>query len=319
MTMNHDEEFELFELPQGGKISWAKLRELLPDIETALLFGKAYKLDAEQLGQLLVRLFDTPLLRALTEGTHSTELQDYLVDLVPEDHLQVGVQYVQPEEPLESELLFQLWESAQIELAQSIADVASKLSSVLSSMPGREGALAFKTLAKLSRRGTVGTFEAYVQHRAAPRPNLVVLDVSGSMTEATIRTIVQDVVALAWRADAWLAIVSNTATAWEPGTATVEGVLEAAEYSGTRYEELLPLFHRDWGVVTAIADYDSSYAVKRLFKDKAQGSIDTVLDLSLVNRPTFLGEVLSTRAREVKTLMVASERDTIIKDQWYSW
>ena len=47
MTMNHDEEFELFELPRGGKISWAKLRELLPDIETALLFGTLKALPAQ--------------------------------------------------------------------------------------------------------------------------------------------------------------------------------------------------------------------------------------------------------------------------------
>ena len=73
------------------------------------------------------------------------------------------------------------------------------------------------------------------------------------------RTIVEDVVALSWEADAHLAIVSNTCTHWFPGEYSVSAVLNAAEYGGTHYEELAPLFENyDWGVVITIADYDSS-------------------------------------------------------------
>lgn len=37
-------EFELFDLGNNKKISVAALKRLLPDIETALFFGKVYKL-----------------------------------------------------------------------------------------------------------------------------------------------------------------------------------------------------------------------------------------------------------------------------------
>ena len=306
---NHQEAFEFLGLPSGGKISWEKLRELLLDVPTALFFAKAYKLPRRDVEDMLNRLFNLPVLSALQEGGHSEELQDYLADVFPEE--MVNVFSEKAEAPAaaapNTELLLPLWEAAQLELAASIQEVADRLGKVLTSLPGREGHMAFKTMAKMNRRGTVGSFDAFVKHQAAPKPNLVILDVSGSMTEATVATIVEDVVRLAWGADAWLAIVSDSCFVWEPGSATVQSILDSAEYRGTHYEELLPLFlTREWGVVTTIADYDSSWRVKSVFDQKARGSIETLLDLSLAERPTFMAEVLGILAKEVKPLMVGT-------------
>lgn len=46
-----------FELSKNKLISNAKLKELLPDVETALFFAKVFELDANRLGQLLRLLF----------------------------------------------------------------------------------------------------------------------------------------------------------------------------------------------------------------------------------------------------------------------
>ena len=306
---NHQEAFEFLGLPSGGKISWEKLRELLLDVPTALFFAKAYKLPRKDVVELLSRLFNLPVLGALQEGGHSEELQDYLADVFPEEMVNVFSGKAEAPEAAapNEELLLPLWEAAQLELAASIQEVADRLGKVLASLPGREGHMAFKTMAKMNRRGTVGSFDAFVKHQAAPKPNLVILDVSGSMTEPTVATIVEDVVRLAWGADAWLAIVSDSCFVWEPGSATVQSILDSAEYRGTHYEELLPLFlEREWGVVTTIADYDSSWSVKSVFNQKARSSIETLLDLSLVERPTFMAEVLGILAKEVKPLMVGT-------------
>ena len=62
------------------------LKELLPDIESALFFAQLYRLNAQSLGVLIGDLFNTPLATALTKegGLHSNLLQDYLIDIGPE-------------------------------------------------------------------------------------------------------------------------------------------------------------------------------------------------------------------------------------------
>ena len=125
------------------------------------------------------------------------------------------------------------------------------------------------------------------------------------MSESTIEKIVEPVVGLGYMADAHLVIVSNTATHWGPGEYTVDAVMEAAEFGGTHYETLAPLFERDWGTVVTIADYDSSWSAKGALAS-CNGSIQQVLDISLVNSPTFLAECLGQLAAEVRPLMIAS-------------
>jgi hypothetical protein len=154
-----------------------------------------------------------------------------------------------------------------------------------------------------SKRPVLGDFKAYVKHQHSA-PNLVILDVSGSMSENTIRTIISDVVALSWRADAHLAIVSNTSTVWTPGSFSTEAVLQASQFGGTHYETLSQLLDQNWGVVITIADYDSSRSAKDALA-KCTGSIELVLDISLVSRPTFLAECVGQLANEVRPLLMA--------------
>src|SRR5690606_39680246 len=107
---------------------------------------------------------------------------------------------------------------SQIKTANSNKDVADKLSNVLDSMSHKEGKMVFGHLHKLNtQRGTIGTYSPQIEHTPTP-PRLVVLDVSGSMTEHTIRNIVEEVVALAYSVNASLAIVSNRAFLWDAGS-----------------------------------------------------------------------------------------------------
>lgn len=283
------------------------LKTMLPDMETALFFAQLYQLNAQDLGVLVHTLFKSPVIEALTAegGLHSDLLQDYLVGVVPDVVRQGDIIFgeVKPK----GEILPELWASARVEIAASIQKVADKLKDVVTALPGKKGEMVFKSMLVMnSKRPTIGDHRAQVFH-APQEPNLVVLDVSGSMSESTVEAIVGDVVALSWEADAHLAIVSNTTTHWAPGEYTVEAVLNAAEYGGTQYETLAPLFEtQTWGAVITIADYDSSPDAKRAIGN-CGGSIDTVLDISLVSQPTFLAEVVGQLAGEVRPLMLAAD------------
>jgi hypothetical protein len=267
-----------------------------------------YALNIHQLGQLLWMVHRQSVVQALLSGDHSTELQDYLVDTIPPDvwdeiaMTEEGVTY-QPVPP-PAEFLPLLWEELEVVVAQSIKDVADKLAGVLGMMPGKQGQMVMSQLMKLNKqRPTLGAYQAHIQH-AKQVENLVIFDVSGSMTESTVRQIVDDVVALSWKANAHLAIVSNNCFHWEPGSYDSELVLQKAEFGGTQYETLTPLLDRVWGTVVCIADYDSSRSAKEWIRDKARGSIDTVLDISLVNQPTFLSQCVGQLAREVRPLLI---------------
>lgn len=295
---------EIIELKRGLRFTLPILRMLLPTIETALFFSKVYELSAAEVGRLLQLLFKTDVVKALTSGSHSTELQGYVIDdLVPALPITKG-QVTFKNVPPPGELLPELWASLEVEVAQSIKDVANKLKDTIGLMPGKKGAMVFKTMAKVNlRRPTLGDYRASIHH-APVKDNLVILDVSGSMTAETVRKIVADVVALSYTANAHLAIVSNTTTHWEPGAYNVDAILRAAEFGGTHYETLKPLFDRDWGVVVCIADYDSSRDAARALS-KCKGRIDQVLDVSLVNQPTYLAECVGQLADEVRPLLIA--------------
>ena len=278
----------------------------------ALWFAKVYAFDAVKVGELLSRLFHTDIVTALTEGEHSVDLQDYLVAIVPDD-IKEQVQAQQVNKPLPGEVLPELWEMAQLEIAAAIQAVADKLVNTLHMMPSKQGAMAFGHMAKLNRqRPSIGTYQASIHHTPVPDA-LVILDVSGSMSECTIRTIINDVVAMSWKANASLAIVSDTTTLWAPGDYSVDDVLDRAEYNGTRYETLAPLFNRGWGTVVTIADYDSAYSAKSVIGN-CTGHIGTVLDISLVNRSTFLAECVGQLADKVQPLMVA--RGNLTRSYW---
>ena len=296
-----------FEFAPGRQASWATLRRMLPDVSTALFFAKAFNLDYKRLSALIYGLFKTKVFAALSSGDHSTDLQDYLVGVVPPAEWQAVSSHFTGQAP-HAEFLPELWDAIDLTVASSIQEVADKLGGVLDSMPSKEGSMVFQTLMKVNRtRPTVGVYEAGVKHQRVT-DNLTILDVSGSMTSSTIAALVDDVVAMSWKANASLAIVSNNTYVWEPGTYNTRDVLDRAEYGGTHYETLAPLFDaRNWGTVITIADYDSSYGAKEHLA-KSTGKIGKVLDLSLVNRPTFLAECVGQLADEVEPMLVAASR-----------
>ena len=299
----------LFSLDSKRLISVQKLKELLPDVQTAAWFGAYYKLSRTKLAELFLILFDSPVLKALmTEGyKHSTSLQTYLAQVLSQaEYGELQVQkVVQPEAPAPDLILPQLWEAAEVKVATVLREVADTITDVVDRLPSKNGKMVFRTLAKMNaNRPTVGVYEPHISHHRRAS-SLLILDVSGSMTEETIRTIAADVVGLAWKADAHLAVVSNTMTVWEPGGYDVNAILRAAEFGGTHYEQLAPLFNRNWGTVITVADYDSSLSAKEMLRG-CSGTIEEIIDISLVDRPTFLSESLGHMAKKITPMIVGS-------------
>lgn len=293
---------DLYEIMPGKLVPWESIRTWLPTVEVALFFAKAYNFNYTKLSELLFKLFKTNVMDELMNGTHSVTLQDYLVDTVPTDvYEQAKPDLIEKAPP--AEVLPEVWKMAEVEIAHSLKEVATKLAGSLHLLPSKQGSMVFKTMAKVnSQRPTIGVHKAAIVHEAVPDV-LVIFDVSGSMTEQTVRALVNEVVALSWEANASLAIVSDHCFYWEPGSYNVNDVLEKAEYWGTHYETLAPLFSKDWGTVVTIADYDSSYSAKSTIANCA-GRIGTVLDISLVNQPTFLAECVGQLADKVQPLLI---------------
>lgn len=314
-TSSLEASLEIIEVKPGLKFSKQVLIDLLPDVETALFFGKVYGLDYVQLSTLLSVVLKSDVATALFTGDHSTDLQDYLIEgyydedgdwyeaLVPA--AKRGNVTFDPDVP-KGEILPEVWKSLEVDVASSLKEVAEKLHDTLGLLPGKQGQMVFKSMAMMNlKRPIIGDFKARIHH-APQKQNLVIFDVSGSMSQTTVETIVDDVVALSYMANAHLAIVSNTTVYWAPGTYSVDDVLAKAQYGGTHYETLVDLLDQDWGVVITIADYDSSLSAKRHCA-KAGGHIDQLLDISLVNRPTFLAECVGQVADEVRPLLVAQD------------
>lgn len=303
----------MLEVKPGLMFCVGTLRELLPDVETLLFFGKVYDLDYRQLSELMSRVLNSALATELFAGDHSTELQDYVIeDLGPgvtQQGLDIGEVVFNPVVP-HGEILPELWKSCEVEVAKSIQQVADKMASTIGMLPGKQGRMVFNSMLKLNaKRPTLGDYRARVHHDPL-KENLVILDVSGSMTATTIKTIIGDVVSMSYMASAHLAIVSNTCTYWTPGAYDVDGVLAKCEFGGTHYETLAPLFHRDWGQVITVADYDSSPASLPVIA-KSKGRIDQVLDISLVNRPTFLAHAVGQLADHVRPLLIGNSQGVL--------
>ena len=297
---------DVVEFMPGKKASLSALKGLLPDVETALFFAKALDMDYKQLSALLYNVFNTSVTQALNTGCHSEDLQDYLIeDILPDLEYGQAVSVAYEDIP-HAEFLPEVWESIELQVATSLKEVAGKLAGVIDALPSKEGAMTFSHMARLNRqRPVIGDYRAGITHQRVQN-NLVVLDVSGSMSAHTVSAIINDVVALSWKANASLAIVSNTTRLWDPGTYSVEAVLAEAEYQGTHYETLVPLFqNRNWGTVITIADYDSGRDARHRLSE-CTGRIGQVLDISLVDKPTFLAECLGQLADKTTPLLVGS-------------
>jgi hypothetical protein len=301
---------EIFEVKPGHKVRLEVLKDLLPDAGTALFFGKLYKLDYIQLSKLLRSLFHTTVIDALlNEGDeHSHDLQNYIIDIVPDAELQsAGITAGQFTSPVAIGFLPELWEQLDVQIADSITKLVEALDGVLSTIQGKNGKMMFSTLYTLNkqRAGVLGAYKAQIKHPMVPN-NLVVFDVSGSVNSGTVTAIVEEVVALAYKANASLAIVSDNTFLWDAGTFDADAVLEKAEYCGTHYETLSTLFDRDWATVITIADYDSAWTARDYLVKNCAGRIEQVLDISLVDRPTFLAECLGPLANAVRPLLVGN-------------
>lgn len=285
----------------------AALRDALPNVESALWFAKAFDFTAQERSELLAVLFgEYDVVQALVnEGAeHSIELQDYLLELGYDSFIEEGAVRFSTDTPT-GEILPQVWESLQLTIAASIKEVIDTLGSTIGRMPGKEGRMMMESLMTMNaRRPLIGDFKARIQHQAQV-PNLWILDVSGSMTESTVRALIDEVVAGAYMANAHLAVVSDTTTFWGPGEYDSDTVMRVAEFSGTHYETLAPLFDQDWGVVVTIADYDSSRSAAAAFH-KVPGRVHEVFDISLVSRPTYLSEVIGIVADKVTPVLIAS-------------
>lgn len=319
-TMKHrpSDQLKLVEVKPGLRFSKSILQDMLPDAETTLFFGKLYELNCQQLSALLQITCKSDLTDALFSGDHSTELQGYILeDIYPDipdyirDQFHDEPTFKSSAPPPKGEILPEVWKSLEVEVAQSIKDVAAKLDTVVGMMPGKQGAMLFQTMQVMNRRRpTIGEHKTLIKHQHG-KENLLILDVSGSMTSATIRAIVDDVVALSYMANAHMAIVSNDTFYWQPGSYSVDDVLDKAQYGGTHYETLEPLFDRDWGVVITVADYDSSISAAQHLAATAKGKIDLVLDVSLVNRPTFLAECLLPMTDELRPILIGNSRNVL--------
>lgn len=315
MTTSSIDARSVFEIRPKLAFSKDFLHKTLKDVDTALFFAKVYKLDAQHTGALLRELFPSdPIIGMLTDGDHSTELQDgdYYpdYDLDPVEVTEVHGIKVDPNRIPDSVVLEQLWKLQEVTIATSIQDVADRLGSVLGGMPSDQGRMMFGQLAQFNaRRSTMVDYRARVHHPLTGKKKkvLVILDDSGSMSQETIKTIVHDVVALSYQANATLAQVSNSCRVHAPGTYTVEDVLAAAEYGGTNYATLAPLLDEDWDEVITIADYDSYQRCKTQLSQR-KGKIGVVTDVSLVERTTYLSEVVGTRAKEVRPILIAPNR-----------
>lgn len=316
-----DASLELFAVSPTVKVRMEVLRDLLPDPSTALFFGQIYKLDYSRLSALMRQLFQTTVIQALlNEGDqHSSELQDYIIDTVPDAELQsAGITPGQFTAPVSHEFLPELWEQLEVEVASSIQQLVDSLDGQLSLVQGKYGSMLFGTLAKLNkqRAGVIGTYAAQIKHKMVPN-NLVVFDVSGSVSQPTAEKIIDEVVSLAYKANASLAIVSDETFIWDPGTFTRDDVMRKAKFGGTHYETLASVFDRDWATVITIADYDSAWTAREYLQNTCRGRIQQVLDISLVNRPTFLAECLGLLADEVKPLLVASSSNVLGSSRYY--
>lgn len=324
-TNNLRSSLDLVEVKPGLKFSKQVLLDILPDVETALFFGKVYELDYRQLSQLLSLVLRTDVAAALFAGDHSTSLQGYLHDTYhgaeaddffdrsqyPIEEYNDGTIVCTPDVP-QGEILPELWAQLEVEVATSIKAVAAKLESTIGLLPTKQGQMMFQTMRVMNaKRPVLGDYKPVIHHQRMKK-NLVIFDVSGSMTSTTVRTIVDDVVALSYMAEAALAIISNTCTYWEPGTFDSETVLKHAEFSGTHYEMLTPLFDagQDWGTVITIADYDSFIDARDII-GRCNAHIDELLDISLVNRPTFMAECVGQLADSVRPILIANSHNVL--------
>ena len=308
------------EVRPGMKVGLGVLRSSITDLAEFAHFAAIFKLSEHEARELYTTVF--PGTRGgfswaalVSDVAHSTTLQSYIVETAPQDVVEMYGELSEKKKrkiPTPSQdTLARLQGIEQLTVAPSIAEVALKLHGAIEHLPVTQASMTLAAMLKFNTQyNTVGTYGAKIVRPNRVHPNLVVLDDSGSMSEQTIKAIIDEVVALGHHANAHLVLVSNTARHWTPGTYNSKSVLREAQYSGTHYESLSPLFlNQQWDTVITIADYDSSWsACEYLLRESGSTSIRELIDISLVSKPSFLAECLGQFAQSAKPMVIA-ERD----------
>lgn len=283
------------------------LRQNIKKFELAVFFADLYKLTNRQFSDLLdICGLDRTVWDALVEGGHSTELQDYGLDLDEEFDITVlqGTGQVAVKDDV---ALVALFEAAAVVIADSIQEVADALGNKLGSLPVGEAQMMFSALHSFNvKRNSIGDFKAgiYRDRSKAKSKVLVILDDSGSVTPGTIEAIADDVVQLSYSVNASLAMVSSTTRYFQAGTFNTQDVLAVAEYGGTQYETLAQVLSEDWDEVITIADYDSSPYAEGSLAANASCRIKKIWDIGLENQSSYLAECLSQFAESVSPIVI---------------
>ena len=283
------------------------LQKNIKTFELAVFFADLYKLTNRQFSDLLdICGLDRTVWDALVEGGHSTELQDYELDLDEEFDITVlqGTGQVAVKDDV---ALVALFEAAAVVIADSIQEVADALGNKLGSLPVGEAQMMFSALHSFNvKRNSIGDFKAgiYRDRSKAKSKVLVILDDSGSVTPGTIEAIADDVVQLSYSVNASLAMVSSTTRYFQAGTFNTQDVLSVAEYGGTQYETLAQVLSEDWDEVITIADYDSSPYAKMSLAANASCRIKKIWDIGLENQSSYLAECLSQFAESVSPIVI---------------
>lgn len=277
-----------------------KLIEVLDTPAKLVIFSRAMQLDHNGFRRLVKAMGYNGVAEIMARWGHSSSLQSYVVsnDFISEP-TQMSFILDDDDELKESDranLLAEILSLASVKVIDKIEDLCRLLAHQLVTNAGEaQTRLGFQFIQQYAdaHKRVKPTYGLGIQRvvEGGTLDNLVILDVSGSMGTSTVNAITDEVIALAEEADATLAIVSNNCYYWLPGTATASAVRNAAEYRGTHYEELVKLLdEKDWGTVITIADYDSSLSAKQTIAAQVTTRVQQVLDISLVERPTFLSE-----------------------------
>lgn len=286
------------------------LEDILTSLEVTLFFAKALELSVNDRSRLIRAIHKTDLIDELLNGEHSIDLQDYGIDdpdnWVPTDEW-VDALPVESMVP-DSEFLLSIFDDIKVVIASTFVEFTTMLAEVMDAIPSDQAQLMLEDAAKLNyKTNTFGTTQVSVAPIMS-LPNALILDDSGSVTRQTFEALVSEYVAVANTHQMHVILVSNTARHFAPEEVSVANLMSVAQFGGTHYEELIRndiLGNMEWGTVITIADYDSSPAAAQVLQN-ARGRIGLLLDLSLVNRRTYLSEVIGHLADDFKQVLVGA-------------
>lgn len=302
--------------------TWLKETLFLTDDEAAalgvskydglILFGQLYKLNVQQLMVLARIVHKTDdMVMMLTESDHSYTLQSYIEKLDVPLEINETITYSSAKtNPEYDSLLTTLFDAHQVGITDLVLKISDKFSKFLSAQPGHESKLEVRRLSKVNRRTGMPVSQRARIEYSNLLPNLLIIDVSGSQGRTLIESIVDNCIDLAVKYEMHLAIVSNSAEWYVPGTYDRDAVMGSpCMNGGTRYAALaeIGVASQQWGTVVTLADIDGHRNDMDAWR-QAGGTIDKVVDISTVAGQTWLSEIVAVQsASKVQQLVVAPE------------